>query len=32
MLVWSMTDSCGYCLRTSRFQYGFCAGSDATVQ
>lgn len=23
------TESCGYARRTSRFQYGFCAGSDA---
>lgn len=25
------TESCGYARRTSRFQYGFCAGSDAAA-
>ena len=26
---WVTTESWGYARRTSRFQYGFCAGSEA---
>ena len=30
--LWSTTDKRGYCRRTSRFQYGFRAGSEAVKE